>query len=95
MNDPNDQQKNNEILWRYHLSKCDLNRKIASSHCNLNNLCHNYHHYYHQPQQQQQHTQQPIHNSSNKSVEVFPSSANETPTIIETKFQAIDNKTTL
>lgn len=89
MNDPNDQPKNNEILWRYHLSKCDLNRKIASSHCNLNNLCHNYHHFYHQQKQQQQ-TQQPTHNNSN-SVEIFSSSANETPTIIETKFQAIDN----
>jgi hypothetical protein len=94
VNDPNDQQKNNEILWRYHLSQCDLNRKIkASSQCNLNNLCHNYHHCYHRQQPQQQ----SIHSNNNK-INNNNSSANETPTttIMETKFlNSIENKTTL
>lgn len=81
--DPNDQQKANEIFWRYQLSQCDLNNKIkASSQCNLNNLRHNYHHHYHH--QQQQSTK-----NNNQSV-------NDAPSIMETKFHAaVENKTTL
>lgn len=93
----NDQQKNNEILWRYHLSKCDLNRKIkASSHCNLNNLCHNYHHCYHQQQQIKQPIQNVINNNSNNNIN-SSNNMNETPTtmVMETNFQSIENKTTL
>lgn len=88
--DSNDQQKaNNEILWRYQLSQCDLNKIKASSQCNLNNLRHNYHHHCHyQPQQQQQPLQPAANNNS--------SSANEAPSIMETKFHTnVENKTTL
>jgi hypothetical protein len=81
----NEQQKgNNEILWRYQLSQCDLNNKIkASSQCNLNNLRYNnYHHYHYQ--------QQPF-----QSVKNHNPSANETSTT-DTKFHTtFENKATL
>lgn len=80
--DPNDQQKaNNEILWRYQLSQCDLNSKIkTSSQINLNSLRHNYHHHYHYQQQQLQTTNN--------------SSANEP--LMDLKFHpTVENKATL
>lgn len=47
----NDQQKHNEILWRYQLSQYDLSKNIkASSQCNLNVLRHNYHPHHHSHQ---------------------------------------------
>lgn len=85
-NQQNDQQKaNNEILWRYQLSQCDLNSKVkASSQCNLNNLRHNYHHYYHYQQQQQQQLQMTNNQSANKA-----------PPLMDKKFHTtVENKAT-
>lgn len=95
--DANDhQQKANEILWRYHLSQCDLSKKIrATSQCNLNILRHNYHHHY---QQQQPPLLTPLvhDNSASNLTNTSCVNNNANPLIAETKFHnSIENKTTL
>lgn len=100
----NDRQKTNEFLWRYHLSQCDLSKKLkASSHLNI--LHHNYHHQHqHQHQHQTQHEMHAhahnaisanINNNVNNTT-IITNNNNANPMIMDTKFNnPLENQSTL